>query len=503
MSSIGRYLNGSPGAADGDLITSESPGVVGDLAPAGTEVVSSPVRVCARVIPSGFRRDGNLTVEVVGAEADRWQLAPDVSGGPGSWEAWGASLTLTLSSLANANVPFWMRARATPDEAVAVSTDDLTVVLRTPDNVVAAVGQSWSLPYVIALSSFVGRSWVMNYTILNTVGRSWTLPYTVINTVGRSWNLPYTINTSVPVGQSWSLPYSILAPTITEAGTTSSGPMDCIMGPDGRAWFNYNSTAGKVGACNASGTITDYTLATNFIGTGICTDGTDIFVAGYISGGTYEIYKVTTGGTVTRIYQDVLGYGTYSIVIGSDGNLWATAPFYTANGGVTRMTKAGASATHFGFSESGATPQYIASDGTNLWVTLYGVQKVAKITNLSTGAYTAYSTTNANPYRIVYHAAEAKIFITVSGGLQAVTPSSGAMGSVITGTGAGFMAEGPDGQLWCGPAAGTVIRKLVIASGSVFSYTTPSAVWGVAGDLANGRLFYAAGGANKIGKVVL
>ena len=520
-------INGDPtqGGVDGSLVSTDNP-VQPDLLTTGADAETNPIRLALRTNP-GYQRNGPLAVTPQGAHAVKWALAPDENGAPGTFGAWGAALVLA-NVLTARNLVFWVKARVTADESYPTLYNDLGVTFSVPDDayLLAPVGRSLAMGYVEAsgvgrslgqvytVRVIVGRSADQSYGVTGIIGRSLSqpygmggqatrsaaLPYGINAAVGRSSALPYTVKSAV--GRSAALPYNVAPITITEYGTTSASPMEVCMGPDGNVWFVFNSTAGKIGKMTPAGTITEYTVATNFIGTSICTDGTDMFISGYISGGNYCIYKVTTGGTVTRIYDDITGIGALGMVVGPDGNLWFTSPFSGLNGGVSKITKAGASLTTYNFSDTSANPQYIASDGTNLWVTLYGVQKVAKVT--TGGTITTYMTTTANPYRIIYHAAAGKLFIASSGGVIPVTPGTGAMGTTITGSGAGFMCAGPDGNLWTGLAAGTVLRKVDLSNANaVTNYTTPSAVWGVVGDLSNGRLFYAAYASNKIGKAVL
>lgn len=497
MANLGLFENGTAGLADGTALTDLNPGTVDDLPAAGVDAISDPVQLHARVV-SGYRRNGSFPIEIVGATANRWQLAPDVGGAPGTWGAWGATLTLD-GPITTTNTPFWIRARVLSSEIVTSSTDDTSAGLRLPDDVVGVVGRSWALPYQVASAGSVSRSWALPYLIMGSVGKSWALPYTILNQIGRSWALPYQV--SGAVSKSWALPYSILAPTVTEYGTTTANPEFCCMGPDGNVWYVTVTATGKVGKMTPGGTITEYSVVSGFVGTGICSDGTDLFIIGYDSLSQYGIWKVTTGGTVTRILTDAIGYGGNDIAVGSDGNLWSTAPFYGSGGAVRKISKTGTGETFYSFSDSGASPQYLVSDGTNLWVTLYGVQKVAKVT--TGGTITTYSTPTANPYRLCYHAAQGKVYVAQSGTkIVPVTPSTGAMGGEITGAAPAFLCEGPDGQLWVGTAA-AVIRRVNVVTGSVTSYSTTGQVWGVVGDLANSRLFYASYSTAKIGKVVL
>lgn len=192
MSSIGLFLNGTAGAADGVAITSLAPGTVPNIATTGAEVVSPAVRVTVRTLTAGARRLGAFTIDLYGTNADCWQLAADSGSSPGSWGSWGAALALP-GPITDVNTAFWMRARAKDGEVASGTTDDLSVVFRTPDDVIVPVGKSWALPFSILSSSAVGRSWLLPYSVKNAVGASWALPSNVLAAVGKSWALPYAV----------------------------------------------------------------------------------------------------------------------------------------------------------------------------------------------------------------------------------------------------------------------------------------------------------------------
>lgn len=185
-------LNGSPtaGGTDGVLVDAGNP-IAGPDFFTGADTIGTPVKLAARVLVPGYKRTGTFTIELLGASADRWSLAPDAGGAPGIWGAWGASLALP-GPITPTNTLFWARSRALAGDAAG---DDTIVVLRTPDDVAAGapVGRSWVLPYVVGNVASVGRSWALPYNVLATVGKSWALPSTVLASVGKSWALPYAI----------------------------------------------------------------------------------------------------------------------------------------------------------------------------------------------------------------------------------------------------------------------------------------------------------------------
>lgn len=60
-------------------------------------------------------------------DPSKWALAPDNAGVPGTWEAYGASLTIS-SQIAPTNTIFWAEAKATADES---PINDISIALQT------------------------------------------------------------------------------------------------------------------------------------------------------------------------------------------------------------------------------------------------------------------------------------------------------------------------------------------------------------------------------------
>lgn len=194
MTNIG-LLIGSPtqGGSDGVLVGPGNP-IAGPDFFTGADTIGAAVAVAARVLVGGYQRAGTFTIQILGSTADRWRLAPNVGGAPGTWGAWGDPLTLP-GPITPANTLFFAQSRALATDAAG---DDTIVVFQIPDDVAAnaPVGRSWVLPYAIGSVNTVGRSWSLPYSIRAAVGKSWALPSTVLATVGKSWALPYAIAAS-------------------------------------------------------------------------------------------------------------------------------------------------------------------------------------------------------------------------------------------------------------------------------------------------------------------
>lgn len=222
MASIAIF-NGLPeaGGVDGTLVTSLNP-INGGTLDTGGDAEGGAVRHAVRVLTPGYQHAGDFVLELLGAHADKWALAPDAGGSPGTWEAWGDPLTLAGPILAT-NRLFWIKARVTDDEPQVLElTPDVSVSIRMPDTVTegAPVGRSWAFPYGVADKVAVGRSWALPFLTSGVVGRSFALPYGIGGAVGRSWALPSAVK--AVVGKSWALPYTIEPPPLSrEAAGTS------------------------------------------------------------------------------------------------------------------------------------------------------------------------------------------------------------------------------------------------------------------------------------------
>lgn len=108
--------NPTAGQTNGVLVSSGtglSPITTGVLR-ADLNEVSANIKLAVRC-DSGYETSGNTTISLVGNTANKWALAPDSSGNPGTWKNYGESLVIT-SKVGATNTIFWARAKATDDE---------------------------------------------------------------------------------------------------------------------------------------------------------------------------------------------------------------------------------------------------------------------------------------------------------------------------------------------------------------------------------------------------
>lgn len=246
-------LNGNPTQAgtDGTLVAPGNP-VTPDLLLTGVDAESPPIKMAIRTNP-GYERAGPSAITPQGTNASKWALAPDSSGIPGVWGAWGAPLVLA-NLLKNQNLLFWVKARVTSDESYPLLYNDLTVTLSVPDDayLLTASGKSLPMPYglangvskplgmlytiknivgrsldqIYAMSGSVGKSLVMPYSHGGFIGKSNGMPYGVTGAIGKSNGMPYTVKNAI--GKSLDQPYTILSSfttflddTFTEASDTT------------------------------------------------------------------------------------------------------------------------------------------------------------------------------------------------------------------------------------------------------------------------------------------
>lgn len=228
-----------------------------------------------------------------------------------------------------------------------------------------------------------------------------------------------------------------LSPSTFDASASYGG----CLGPDGNLWFTdyANNVLMKV---TTAGSFTRYT--TGFSGKGlcgICTDGTDLFIACLT---TDQILKVSTAGTVSSTFSMTAGKGVfqvchtggnlyftcnttsqigkcttagasisytatktasagpYGICVGPDGLIW----YVEEATGVRKIAKISTdmSTTHLDYATgvTSSDPRFICSDGTMLWFTDYGGNRVCSIT--TSGTVTQNTPTAASsPYGICYY----------------------------------------------------------------------------------------------------
>jgi len=113
------------GGIDGTLV-SENTG----LTPIATPLIlvgneCSPIKLAVRC-DSGYATYGSTVITPVGTTYDKWALAPDSAGSPGTFGAYGAALTIS-GQVGATNQLFWAKAKAVNGEA---PQNDTTVDLQ-------------------------------------------------------------------------------------------------------------------------------------------------------------------------------------------------------------------------------------------------------------------------------------------------------------------------------------------------------------------------------------
>lgn len=136
MAYIHLYMNNpTAGGTDGIQVsegTEDNPIVVGPLNATANEE-SAPIKLAVRC-EEGYKTSGTVIIQPVGATADKWALAPDDNGQPGTWLDYGAALTIT-DEIGSTNYIFWAKAKATSDES---PKNDTSVDIQVQAMIVAA-----------------------------------------------------------------------------------------------------------------------------------------------------------------------------------------------------------------------------------------------------------------------------------------------------------------------------------------------------------------------------
>lgn len=104
------------GGVDGTLVsegTGLSPITIGPLNATNNEV-SAALKLAIRC-ESGYLTTGSVTITPTGTTYLKWALAPNDAGAAGTFEAYGAALTIT-ATVPDTNYLFWAKAKATDDE---------------------------------------------------------------------------------------------------------------------------------------------------------------------------------------------------------------------------------------------------------------------------------------------------------------------------------------------------------------------------------------------------
>ena len=82
--------------------------------------ISTPDKMAIRCT-NMYKTVDFTTVSIVGATADKWALALDAGGTPGTFGAWGDPLVLR-NAITDTNTIFWLKARASISELPALDT---------------------------------------------------------------------------------------------------------------------------------------------------------------------------------------------------------------------------------------------------------------------------------------------------------------------------------------------------------------------------------------------
>lgn len=112
------YGDVTAGGTDGTMAsegTETSPIVIGPLIVA-SNAESSAAKLAIRC-DDGYQAASGATVTPSGDNAAKWAFAPDSSGSPGTFGAYGAAITFS-TIIAATNIIFWVKAKVASTETV-------------------------------------------------------------------------------------------------------------------------------------------------------------------------------------------------------------------------------------------------------------------------------------------------------------------------------------------------------------------------------------------------
>jgi len=108
--------NPTAGETDGIQVSeqTENAPVTVTLTVAGSDVESGAIKLALRC-ESGYQTSGDTTITPTGDSSDKWALAPDNGGSPGTFGSYGDSLTIS-DTIGATNYIFWAKAKALASE---------------------------------------------------------------------------------------------------------------------------------------------------------------------------------------------------------------------------------------------------------------------------------------------------------------------------------------------------------------------------------------------------
>lgn len=123
------------GLTDGTLVsegTEATPIQPASYLDASINQESEAIKLAIRC-DSGYKTLGDITIAPIGTSYTKWALAPDNNGVAGTFESYGATLTIS-SEIGDSNTIFWVKAKATSDES---PVNDTTVDIRVTADIIA------------------------------------------------------------------------------------------------------------------------------------------------------------------------------------------------------------------------------------------------------------------------------------------------------------------------------------------------------------------------------
>ncbi len=407
---------------------------------------------------------------------------------------------------------------AAPNAGVPATVTVSIAAQDADGNVIVGPGQ-YNAPFVVS---------VVDSTNSGTL----SLSSTVINGPGNTVTLNYnggTLNSGLPQGPvaqvvanfQGSTQQTAFTPTPTfyqfSIPVSTNRPQWISAGSDGNLWFTENP-GGKVAKITPAGVVTEYSVPTAnaqpqmIIG---ASDGNLWFTEFSTTPppGTSKIAKVTTTGTFTEfstLFAPPPPDNPLGLVDRGDGNIW-----YVANGssrvGFQGISSGVAGETSVPTANSGPFGIATAPDN-NLYYTESAVDKIGRITNLSTAQSEISLTTGTVPEQIV-RGPDGNLWFTENGtgniGRLSPNPFSvtGEFPTLTANSAPVGITVGADGALWFTENGQDKVGRIT-TGGTVAEYASPVTGLGLHGIAVapDGSLWFCEAGTGlnpgRIGKLV-